>query len=89
MYMKAPIDLQQQRLATVRRLFHDYVSKIGTQPVTMTMSSLILDLVQAYRSNLVEQGVESLLRSASDLRAFAEGFLSTRECFFHTSIRRP
>ncbi|KYG42318.1 hypothetical protein M433DRAFT_176792 [Acidomyces richmondensis BFW] len=87
--LKSPIDLQQERLLAVRRLFRDYVSKIGTQPVTMTISSLIQDLVQAYSYNLVEQGVESMLRTPSDLQAFAEGFLSTRECFFCTSIRRP
>ncbi|KAK5703344.1 hypothetical protein LTR17_022210 [Elasticomyces elasticus] len=68
------------------RRFRNYINELGLQPVTVTISSLVHDLMAAYE----ELGAcGERFACVEDVEAFAEAFVRSRDCFFHEMGRQP
>ncbi|KAK4952514.1 hypothetical protein LTR10_009320 [Elasticomyces elasticus] len=66
--------------------FRDYINELGLQPVTVTISSLVHDLMAAYE----ELGAcGERFACVEDVEAFAEAFVRSRDCFFYEMGRQP
>lgn len=66
--------------------FAEFVETLGTQPVTVTISSILSDMLQAYENitrNLPKFSWDQ------DLHSAAEQFILTRECFYYSPNRAP
>ncbi|KAK0309962.1 hypothetical protein LTR01_004160 [Friedmanniomyces endolithicus] len=80
------LDIDQCDHTTVLRCFRDYLAQLGSQQVTVTTSSLVQDMLAAYR----ELGPDIEPFSCSpDTAGFVAEFVRSRECFFHESGRQP
>ncbi|KAK5166431.1 uncharacterized protein LTR77_007974 [Saxophila tyrrhenica] len=73
------------------RRFADFLSDLGTQPVTVTLSSLVADMLDSYAN--VTDGLEGFSWSRSgqemDVEQLIREFLFTRECFYYSRTRTP
>ncbi|KAK5683359.1 hypothetical protein LTS10_004890 [Elasticomyces elasticus] len=68
------------------RRFKDYINELGLQPVTVTISSLVHDLMAAYE----ELGAcGERFACVEDVETFAEAFVRSRDCFFYEMGRQP
>ncbi|KAK5739508.1 hypothetical protein LTR17_005197 [Elasticomyces elasticus] len=68
------------------RRFRDYINELGLQPVTVTISSLVHDLMAAYE----ELGAcGERFACVEDVEAFAKAFVRSRDCFFYEIGRQP
>ncbi|KAK6409660.1 hypothetical protein LTR81_016075 [Elasticomyces elasticus] len=68
------------------RRFRDYINELGLQPLTVTTSSLVHDLMAAYE----ELGAcGERFACVEDVEAFAEAFVRSRDCFFYEMARQP
>ncbi|TKA81614.1 hypothetical protein B0A55_03557 [Friedmanniomyces simplex] len=79
-------NIDQCNPITILQRFRDYVSELSTQPVTITTSSLVQDMLAAYSELAAD--VEPFSCSP-DIARFVEKFVKSRECFFRTSRRQP
>ena len=74
--------------AFILRDFGEYVDALGTQPVTITMSSLVNDMLESYAEIL--RGLDGGGFSwRSNLEQLVLEFTYTRECFFFSANRAP
>ncbi|KAK1821624.1 hypothetical protein LTR12_004018 [Friedmanniomyces endolithicus] len=79
-------DIDQCNDIAVLQLFRDYLSHLGSQQVTVTTSSLVQDMLAAYR----ELGPDIEPFSCSPhTGGFVADFVRSRECFFRESGRQP
>ncbi|KAK3063530.1 hypothetical protein LTR53_018870, partial [Teratosphaeriaceae sp. CCFEE 6253] len=66
--------------------FRDYVLQLGTQPVTLPLSSLVDDMLAAYDDLGPSVAPFSC---APDVTSFVQQFVRSRECFFRGADRMP
>ncbi|KAK3684440.1 hypothetical protein LTR37_020280 [Vermiconidia calcicola] len=85
-FVDAEHDIRQYDGGQLLRRFGDYVAGLETQPVTVTTSSLVEDMLDSYAN--VTRGLESFSWK-QNLEALIEEFISTRECFFYSHNRAP
>ena len=68
------------------QLFGEYVDSLGTQAVTVTISSLVEDMLDLYAN--ITQGLQSFTWK-QNLATVVEDFVYTRECFVFADNRAP
>nr|POE87356.1 hypothetical protein CFP56_29945 [Quercus suber] len=71
----------------VLRHFQSFVQTLGAQTVTVTCSSLLHDMLEAYDDFTRTTGTR--FRRHEDIEQVAREFLFTRECFFFGANRLP
>nr|POE65664.1 hypothetical protein CFP56_58770 [Quercus suber] len=80
-------DVGDMDVAAVLRHFQAYVQTLRTQTVTVTCSSLVQDMLQAYDDFTRMTGTR--FRGHDEIDRAAREFLFTRECFFFVENRLP
>ncbi|KAK1081909.1 hypothetical protein LTR33_004307 [Friedmanniomyces endolithicus] len=85
-FLDANPDIEQCDDLMVLQRFRDYLSHLGSQPVTVTTSSLVQDMLAAYRE--LGPGIEPFSCSPHT-GGFVAEFVRSRECFFRESGRQP
>lgn len=66
--------------------FAAFVNTLGTQPVTITLSSIVSDMISDHASS---GGHAIWFSDVGYLQTAVENFVMTRECFFHHPDRAP
>ena len=72
--------------AELLRRFGEYVDNLGTQPVTVTISSLVEDMMDSYAN--VTSGLQGFSWK-HNLSSLVEEFVYTRDCWFYAPMRAP
>ncbi|KAK0346675.1 hypothetical protein LTR91_014249 [Friedmanniomyces endolithicus] len=85
-FLDANPDIEQCDDLMVLQRFRDYLSHLGSQQVTVTTSSLVQDMLAAYRE--LGPGIEPFSCSPHT-GGFVAEFVRSRECFFRESGRQP
>ncbi|EMC94151.1 hypothetical protein BAUCODRAFT_222411 [Baudoinia panamericana UAMH 10762] len=66
--------------------FHEFIADLGTQPVTVTISSLVNDMLRLYH-DCAANGTRFSYHA--DVASFVESFVLSRDCFFYPERRAP
>jgi hypothetical protein len=80
--------LRPDKLAHTELLrgFGEYVDSLDTQPVTVTISSLVEDMMDSYAN--VTSGLQGF-SWRQNLSSLVEEFVYTRDCWFYAPMRAP
>ena len=69
------------------RRFGEYVARLGVQPVTVTISSLVEDMLDSYHQ--ITAGLSEFSWSYYDLAALIEEFVVCQDVWHHAPSRQP
>lgn len=77
------------RPAEVLRSFGDFIAGLGTQPVTLPLREIVLEMIGSYQT--LAQGLQpfSWAKGDDELYAIVEEFVRSAEIFFFPERRQP